>query len=74
MDKKSRIWNLPKGMMRGLATIGTYLHLPLNTDRLNKLTENYVVSNEKIKKAIGVTKLPVTAEEGFIQTIQSFEK
>lgn len=74
MGKKSRVWNLPKGIMKSFATIGTYLHLPLNKDRLNKLTENYVVSNEKIKKAIGVSKLPITAEEGLIQTIQSLEK
>lgn len=45
---------------------------PLNQERLQKLTENYVVSNEKIKKALGVTHLPVSAKEGLIKTIKSF--
>ena len=50
MDRKPRIWKLNKGMMEGCARMGTRLHLPLNEERLRKLTENYVVSNEKIKK------------------------
>jgi hypothetical protein len=36
----------------------------LNTDCLKKLTENYVVSNAKLKQALGVEKMPVRAEEG----------
>lgn len=42
-------------MMEACAKVGSMLHLPLNTERLRKLTENYVVSNEKIKKALGIT-------------------
>ena len=48
------------------------LHLPLNKERLAKLTENYVVSNRKIKSALGVDKMPVRAKEGLIKTIKSF--
>ena len=59
--------------MEGCAGIGTLLHLPLNTERLRKLTENYVVSNDKIKRALGIDKMPVTAKEGLIKTIKSFE-
>ena len=62
-----------KGLMEGCAGIGTLLHLPLNTERLRKLTENYVVSNDKIKRALGIDKMPVTAKEGLIKTIKSFE-
>lgn len=53
MGKKTRIWHLPKGLMNGVASLGFWLHLPLNKGRLQKLTVNYVVSNEKIKNAIG---------------------
>lgn len=74
MGKKGRIWKLPKCMMNGLASLGTYLHLPLNKERITKLTENYVVSNQKIKQALGIQKMPYTAEQGFIKTIQSFQK
>lgn len=60
MEKKPHIWKMNKRVMEGCARLGTLLHLPLNTERLRKLTENYVVSNEKIKKALGIEKMPVT--------------
>lgn len=72
LGKKARIWRISKGFMTGCARVGGWLHLPLNPDRLQKLTENYVSSNEKIKKALGVDKMPVSAKDGLVRTIQSF--
>ncbi len=72
LGKKARIWYLPKGLMNGMAKVGDGLHLPLNSERLTKLTEDYVVSNAKIKKALGIDKMPIRAEEGLTQTIKSF--
>lgn len=72
LGKKVHIWYLPKGWMNCLAKVGDVLHLPLNSDRITKLTENYVVSNAKIKKALGIERMPIRAEEGLAQTIQSF--
>ena len=72
LGKKARIWYLPKGLMNGMAKVGDVLHLPLNSERLTKLTEDYVVSNAKIKKALGIDKMPIRAEEGLTQTIKSF--
>lgn len=74
LGKKAHIWKLPKGLMNGVAKIGGALHLPLNPDRLQKLTENYVSSNEKIKKALGIGKMPVDAREGLKVTLKSFAK
>ena len=74
MGKKPHIWKVNKEVMESCAGIGTLLHLPLSTERLRKLTENYVVSNAKIKSALGINKMPVTAKEGLIKTIRSFEK
>lgn len=74
LGKKARIWRLPEWLMRSVATIGGWLHLPLNPDRLQKLTENYVSSNKKIKKALGVDRMPVDAREGLRRTLKSFEK
>ena len=74
MGKQPHIWKMNKGFMEGCAGLGTLLHLPLNTERLRKLTENYVVSNAKIKAALGIDKMPVTAKEGLIKTIRSFEE
>lgn len=72
LGKKAHIWKLPKGLMTGFAKLGGILHLPLNPERLQKLTENYVSSNEKIKKALGVEKMPVDAREGLMVTLKSF--
>lgn len=74
MGKKARIWRLPKGGMTAVAKIGSLLGLPLNSERLRKLTEDYVVSNNKIKQAIGIDALPVTAKEGLIKTVRSFAR
>lgn len=74
LGKKSHIWKLPKGLMTGMARVGGWLHLPLNPDRLQKLTENYISSNEKIKKALGVDRMPVDAREGLRLTLNSFKK
>lgn len=72
LGKKARIWRLPKGLMTGLAKVGGWLHLPLNPMRLQKLTENYVSSNAKIKAALGVDKMPVDARDGLQRTLESF--
>ena len=73
MGKKAHIWRIPRGLMEGIAKIGGALHMPLNPERLQKLTDNYVSSNAKIKKALGIEKLPVSAKEGLTKTIKSFE-
>lgn len=73
LGKEARIWKLPKGLMNGVARIGGLLHLPLNPERLRKLTENYVSSNAKIKAALGVKKMPVDAREGLKVTLESFK-
>lgn len=74
MGKKTHIWRIPRGLMEGVAKLGGLLHLPLNPERLQKLTENYVSSNAKIKRALGIEELPVRAKDGLRKTILSFEK
>ncbi|WP_195668056.1 NAD-dependent epimerase/dehydratase family protein [Bacteroides intestinalis] len=72
MGKTPHIWKMNRKMMEGCAGLGTLLHLPLNTERLRKLTENYVVSNEKIKAALDIEQMPVRAADGIMKTILSF--
>lgn len=74
IGRKARIWYLPKSLINGAAQIGSALYLPLNPERLRKLTENYVASNAKIKRALGVDHMPITAREGLRRTIISFLK
>ena len=73
IKKPANILNLPKPFVNLIAKVGDVLPLPINSERVQKLTENYCVSNMKIKKAIG-KELPLTAEEGIKATIQSFLK
>ena len=73
LAKKSSIWNIPSFWIRAIANLGDPLHLPLNSERLQKLTENYVVSNEKIVEAMGKP-LPVSSREGLVRTFESFRK
>lgn len=72
LGRKTRIWNLPKGFITTLARLGDVLRLPLNSERLKKLTESYVVSNEKIKSVMKIEKMPVSSSEGMMETLKSF--
>lgn len=74
LEKKPKLWHLSAGLIKGAVKIGDVLPLPLNSERLKKLTESYVVSNEKIKRALGIEKLPLTAKEGLEKTIRSFSR
>jgi len=69
---KPRLWKLSPAMLKGVARVGDMIRLPLNSERLKKLTESYVVSNEKIKKALKTDRLPVSSTEGLSRTIKSF--
>ena len=72
-NRRPKVWKVPKGLIKSLAKLGDVLRLPLTTERLQKLTESYVVSNQKIKTAIGKP-LPVSAKEGLLKTFNSFHK
>lgn len=72
LNKKSKVWKIDKRLITNLAKLGDKLSLPLNSERLKKLTESYVVSNAKIKRELKLDKLPISVEEGLEITIQSF--
>jgi nucleoside-diphosphate-sugar epimerase len=73
MSRKCKIWHINKSVIKSIAMLGSILHFIFNHERLNKLTENYIVSNEKIKKVLDIIKLPVSASEGIMKTISSFK-
>jgi nucleoside-diphosphate-sugar epimerase len=70
-NKRAKIWKFSKSLIQFLAKLGDVFRLPLTTERLQKLTESYVVSNQKIKSAIGKP-LPVSAKNGLLKTFNSF--
>lgn len=74
LGRRARIWHISETLVRAVARAGDVLRLPLNSERLKKLTESYVVSNEKVKRALGWKVMPVSAREGMRKTIESFSR
>ena len=74
LGRKAKIWKFGRAAMIFLAKIGDKFHLPLTTERLAKLTENYVVDNSKVKRALRIDKMPLSAREGLSHTIRSFNE
>jgi len=72
VNSNTLIWNISKILIKVAAKIGDTIPFPLNSERLKKLTESYVVSNEKIKKAIGKP-LPIKSKDGMLNTFKSFQ-
>ena len=70
--RKPRLWRLSKGLMGFAAKVGDVLHLPLNTERLGKLTEDSFVDNAALKKHLGWSQMPIRAEDGMRNTLKSF--
>jgi nucleoside-diphosphate-sugar epimerase len=71
LKKKPNIWNIPQLLIKMLSKIGDILRLPLNNERLTKLSETYIVSNKKIRQAINKP-LPLSSKDGLIKTFKSF--
>ena len=70
LGEKAHLWRIPPGLMKGIAKTGDLLHLPLNSERLGKLTENYIVDNRKIKQVLGIERMPIDANEGLRESIR----
>jgi nucleoside-diphosphate-sugar epimerase len=70
-SKKYKIWKVPVNLIKFFSKLGDLFNLQLNSERLSKLTETYIVSNAKIKAAINKP-LPFTVKEGLMKTLNSF--
>lgn len=70
-NRKPKVWRISRSLIETIAKIGDTLYFPLNSDRLQKLTSSFLVSNVKIKTAIGKP-LPLSSREGLLVTFKSF--
>jgi nucleoside-diphosphate-sugar epimerase len=70
--KKIRNLKIPKSLIITGLNILSFLGIHSLKLKFQKLTENFIVSNTKIKLALGKP-LPVEALEGIKKTIDSFE-
>lgn len=66
LNKKITILNIPKSIIKFISLIGDKLFLPINNDRLQKLTQNFIMSNSKIKNEIKKP-LPVKINKGLLK-------
>jgi len=74
LNKKLNILNLPKWIINSIGKVGDIIpFLLIDSMKIAKLTENYRVSNKKIKDTLGIENLPLSARKGLIKTIQSFK-
>jgi nucleoside-diphosphate-sugar epimerase len=69
--KKEHIWRFNTQIIKWVARAGDILHLPLNSERLIKLTGSFVISNTKLRKCLCIENMPVAADEGLKKTISS---
>lgn len=72
IGKSSKLCRISPGLIKWIARVGDIIPLPLNSERLQKLTDSYVVSNHKLLTALQAP-LPVTAKMGLKKTIESFK-
>ena len=73
VSKRIIILKIPKVIVKFFAIIGDICNLPINSERLKKLTESYVVDNSEILQAMN-KKLPLTTEEGLDKTFITLVK
>lgn len=71
LGTSNRSIKVPRTLIKILAKIGDCIPIPLNSEKLQKLTESYVVSNSKIRNALQ-KELPLSSEQGIRETIHSF--
>jgi nucleoside-diphosphate-sugar epimerase len=71
-EKRIWLWSIPAPVLNAMARLGDLLGLPFNKERLDKLTESYVVSNDKIKDVLGISEMPTDVRAGLKATLRSF--
>jgi nucleoside-diphosphate-sugar epimerase len=71
LGRKTRIWNIPKIIIEGVAKTGTTFNLPFNQNRLTKLTQDLTLSNQKLLQALS-NPLPLDLKTGLKNTLESF--
>ena len=72
-NNKVRIFNLPKWIVFLVAKTGDIVpFIPLNSEKLQKITENYIVDNSKLLKELKEV-LPLPIDKGIFKTITHFK-
>lgn len=67
-NRKLNKINIPIKLIKLLGRLGDLFNLPFNSLKIEKLTQNFVVSNHEILKQIN-SNLPLTSKEGLAKTL-----
>lgn len=73
LKKKVRLFRCNKRIIYFAARIGTRFHCSFNDHQYLKLSSDFVVSNEKLKKALGIQRFPVSIVDGLNKSIMSLK-
>lgn len=72
LDKKIKIINISRQIIFLLAKLGDTFSLKLNSERLKKLTESYIVSNKLLIQALG-KELPINSQVGLKKAFEELK-
>jgi len=72
VGKKVRVWRFGKGIFRVLAVIIGWFHGYFDLFEYRKLSLNFVVSNRKLKNALGLEKMPYQLQDGLIKSLKEY--
>lgn len=71
LNKRILIFRVNKRIIKSIAFLGDIFSVSFNSENLKKLTENYEVSNKKIKSVI-MKELPLSTIDGLKKTLNEF--
>jgi nucleoside-diphosphate-sugar epimerase len=72
-NRKLNKINIPIKLIKLLGRLGDLFNSPFNSLKIEKLTQNFVVSNHEILKQIN-SNLPLTAKEGLAKTLFHYKE
>ncbi len=73
LSMKIRFLKISRSFIEFVARVGDKIHFPLNTAKLKKLTENYIVDTQKLRNALKKP-LPIDSENGLRISIRAFSQ
>jgi len=72
MGKKVHVWRLGKGIFKVFATIIGWFHGYFDLFEYRKLTMNFVASNQKLKLALGLERMPFPLRDGLVKSVKEY--